>query len=93
MEQDPIQHDPEAGKFFIQKDGEEAYLDYKEEDGLLDFHSTYVPPSFRGQGVAGRITKEALNYAKEKGYRVRPTCPYVAAYMERSGDYEGIRAE
>lgn len=93
MEQDPIQHDPETGKFFIQKDGEEAYLNYKEEDGLLDFHSTFVPPSFRGHGIAGRIVEKALGYAREKGYKVRPSCPYVAAYMDRSKKYRDIRAE
>lgn len=93
MEQDPTHHDAEAGKFYIRKNGEEAYLDYEKEGELLDFHSTYVPPSFRGQGMAGRIVKKALEHAREDGYKVRPSCPYVASYMDRSGEYQDIRVE
>lgn len=91
MKEDPIQHDAESGKFYIQKDGDEAYLMYQEEGTVLDFYETYVPTRFRGQGIAARVVETALVYARDNGYKVRPTCPYVATYMERKGDYEDVR--
>jgi predicted GNAT family acetyltransferase len=51
-----------------------------------------VPREHRGAGLASQLTVRALEYAREHGYRVRPTCPFVAAYLERHPEYRDLRA-
>ncbi len=49
-----------------------------------------VHPEHRGQGVAGKLTEVALEYAKEKSFRVIPMCPYIATYIRRNPQYEEL---
>jgi predicted GNAT family acetyltransferase len=46
-----------------------------------------VHPELRGQGVAGKITETALEYAKANSLRVIPMCGYAAAYIRRNPQY------
>jgi predicted GNAT family acetyltransferase len=92
MEAESIQHDPEAKKFYIETEKGEAYLAYEEKEGVLDYYSTYVPDAMRGQGIAGRIVEEGLRYARENGYQVRPSCPYVAVYLKRHEEHQDLKA-
>ena len=46
-----------------------------------------VYPEHRGQGVAGKVTQAALEYAKGKSLRVIPMCSYVGAYIRRNPEY------
>lgn len=63
--------------------GEVAELSYTLEPGTLSITHTYVPNAARGQGVAGRITEVALEYARREDLEVVPLCSYAAAYMAR----------
>ena len=47
----------------------------------------------RGGGIASQLTHRALEYAREHGYRVMPSCPFVAAYIERHPEYRELRVE
>lgn len=90
MEAGSIQHDPGAKKFYIKTQEGEAYLAYSEKEGVLDYYSTYVPDAMRGQGIAGKIVEEGLRYAKENGYQVRPSCPYVSTYIQRHPEHQEL---
>jgi predicted GNAT family acetyltransferase len=60
------------------ENGEQAVLEYRVVgEGLLDFYHTETPASKRGQGIAGILTKGAMDYVKEHKLKVRPTCWYV----------------
>jgi predicted GNAT family acetyltransferase len=88
-----IRHEPDERRFVIDVEGGPAYISYREVDGrLLDLASTFVPRQFRGSGIASRLTAHALGYAREHGYRVVPTCPFVAAYIERHPEYRELLA-
>ena len=77
-----IRHDPDGGRFFASIGGEEAYLDYRPAGaGTLDFTHTYVPDALRHQNIGEAVVKHALDYAKENGYEVIPTCPFVKWVM------------
>jgi uncharacterized protein len=87
-----IRHEPAARRFVADVDGATAYLSYREVDErTLDFDHTFVPPSFRGGGIASQLTQRALDYARERGSRVVPSCPFVAAYIERHPQYRDLR--
>ena len=65
-------------------------LEYIHNGNTLTMTHVGVAPEFRGQGVAGRLTQFALDYAKEKSLRVIPMCPYVAAYIRRNPEYKKL---
>lgn len=91
MEELTIRHDPDRQGFFTGTNGSEAELTYREKpNGTLVYNHTYVPDALRGQGIAGKITKYALDWAKENGKKVRATCPYVVKYLENHPEYESI---
>ncbi len=86
-----INYDQNARRFYISLNGEEAELTYREgEDGILIYHHTYVPPGLRGGGVAGKITRFALAWAREEGRVVKPTCPYIVAFLEKHPEFGDI---
>lgn len=89
-----IRHEPHARRFVIDADGGTALIQYRTLDAnrTLDFNHTYTPPALRGSGIASRLTEHALRYAREHGYKVVPSCPFVAAFIERHPEYRDLLA-
>jgi uncharacterized protein len=87
-----IIHDEEDLRFYIPFEGEEdAELTYfYTEDKILDFEHTFVPDSQRGKGVAGKLVKEGLEFAKTNDCKIIASCPVVEAYIERHPEYQEI---
>jgi len=79
-----VRHDPDGHRFVAEVDGYEAYLAYGLlDDRRVDFRSTFSPPELRGRGVAGEIVAKALEWARDEGLTVIPSCSYVAKYLEK----------
>lgn len=88
-----IRHEPEARRFVIEVAGETGLIRYRELLGsVLDLDHTFVPPALRGSGIASQLTEHALRYAREHGYRVIPSCPFVAAFIERHPQHRDLLA-
>lgn len=88
-----IKHDTEKKRFYAEVKGKEAELTYKIESAdILNYNSTFTPPELRGQGIAGQITKAALDYAKANDKKVKPGCPYVREYITRHPQYQSLLA-
>ena len=90
LEELQVIHNPAENRFEVTIDGLLSKLDYIENDGTIIMTHVGVHPQHRGGGVAGRITRTALEYAKEKSLRVVPMCSYVAAYIRRNPQYAGL---
>ena len=87
-----IRHEPDAQRFVADVGGKTAYITYRQLDGqMLELDHTYVPANSRGGRIASQLTVRALEYARERGYRVVPSCPFVAAYIERHPEYRELR--
>lgn len=88
-----IRHEPKAQRFVIELAGGTGLIRYREVAGrILDLNHTFVPPTLRGGGIASQLTERALRYAREHGYRVIPSCPFVAAFIERHPEYRDLLA-
>jgi predicted GNAT family acetyltransferase len=88
-----VRHEPGARRFAADVGGNAAYLTYRELDGrVLDLDHTFVPREHRGGGIASQLTAHALEYARERGYRVVPSCPFVAAYIEHHPEHRDLLA-
>lgn len=87
-----IEHDQEHHRFIAEVDGQISHLKYEVlPDGkTLGYVSTFVPVELRGQHIAGKIVKFALDYAKENNYKVMPLCSFVQAYVEAHPEYDEI---
>jgi len=88
-----IKQDTGKNRFVSYVKGHEAIVDYVLKDTVIDLYRTFTPPELRGKGVAGKIVKYALEYAKGNNLEVIPTCSYVRGYIERHENYKELLAE
>ena len=67
----------------------DSHLEYEVEDGgtCLNIYHTYTAPAKRGQGIAGKVTAAAFEYAKANDMRVKGTCSYVLTFVEKRPEW------
>jgi predicted GNAT family acetyltransferase len=58
-------------------------------DTLVLIH-TEVPPALQGRGIAGLLARAALEWARARGLKVVPKCPYVRAFIERHPEFQDL---
>ncbi|MFW6137657.1 MAG: GNAT family N-acetyltransferase [Spirochaetota bacterium] len=87
----PVRHEPAAKRFAVRLEGKIGYLSYEQkEQKTLDYAHVYVPPDFRGRGIAAELTRTALEYARNNGFSVIPSCPYVDSYIRKHPEYTDL---
>jgi predicted GNAT family acetyltransferase len=79
-------HDRAAGLFSLGTPAGNAVLEYGIEGGTMVVTHTYVPPGLRGRGMAEKLVRAALAFAREEGLAVMPRCGYVAAFLKKHPD-------
>ena len=62
----------------------------KEDNSCVDLNHTFVDPSLRGQGVAGKLMAEAVKDLKERGLNAVPTCSYAQRWFEKHPEYSDL---
>jgi predicted GNAT family acetyltransferase len=85
-----VVHNPSDEQFEVDLGKEKAVLIYMIKVGLFIVLSTEVPAAFEGQGIANKMTKVALDYARKEGYKVRSYCSYTTRYLERHPEYRDM---
>lgn len=91
MTDQAVKHDEKGKRFVMEVEGREALLSYSQEGDTLDFYRTFVPEELRGQGLAEKVVKAAFEYAREKGFKVQPSCSYVSgAFLKRHKEYQDL---
>ena len=77
-----VEHDESRHRFTISLDEGTAELTYDEfSEGVLNLQHTEVPRHARGEGVGDALVRAALGFARERGYKVVATCPYVQRWL------------
>jgi predicted GNAT family acetyltransferase len=80
-----VQHIPGEQRFVIAHEGDEAVLAYclfnNDGKAAIDFNSTYVPPEFRGKGLAEKLVRTGLKWAREQHYELHASCWYAAKFI------------
>jgi uncharacterized protein len=78
-------------RFEFEEKGETAYLEFETDSaGWITLLHTEVPPSLRGQGVAGMLARTALEYARDNHLKVDVVCPMVANYLSKNPEYQSL---
>jgi uncharacterized protein len=71
-------------------DGLRAVLTYRLFPGGIVFLHAEVPRSLEGQGLAGKLTRFALDFARANHLRVVPRCPYVSSFIRKHAEYQDL---
>jgi len=79
-----------SGCIEIERDGKVAYLEYSLGGNVLELIHTEVPKELRHMGLASALAERALNWAREKGYRVDVICPFVSEYISQHPGYADL---
>ncbi|AJQ93575.1 GNAT family N-acetyltransferase [Gynuella sunshinyii] len=78
----PIKHDTEKKRFTYQPDTDQhAFLSYTLSDNHINFIHTFVPESLRGQGIAEKLVREGLSWAKHEDFVISASCSYVQRFI------------
>jgi uncharacterized protein len=77
-----------AGCYSVQIGTDEAVLEYRViGPGQIDAYRTFVPPVFRGSGVALALVARLVADARAEGMQIIPSCSYVAVQRDRHRDW------
>lgn len=82
-----IAHDPLQKRFILDFENAQAILQYRlfknesNNNTIIDFSHTFVPPEFRGKGLAEKLVREGIKWAKEQGYELQASCWYAAKFI------------
>lgn len=68
--------------------GDIAVLDYQARDGSVLFTHTGTPEPHRHQGIAGELTRYALDDTIERGLKIAPQCPYTVWFIRENPEYQ-----
>ncbi len=85
-----VTHDLAAGRFEAVVDGQRCVLDYRLVAGVAHILHTEVPAALQGRGLAAALVQQVLAQVRALGWRVRPVCSYVRAYMQRHPETQDL---
>ena len=86
-----IIHDETIHEFRTETSPYYGVLLYAVEKKRLDFYHVYVREPLRGKGAAGSLVKTAFEYAKEHGFKVTATCPFISGdFLSRFPEYQSL---
>ncbi|MFV0597554.1 GNAT family N-acetyltransferase [Shewanella sp.] len=77
-----VEHQQDRQRFVIPVDGYEAVLEYQLNGQHIDFNRTFVPDELRGKGLAERLVRHGLKWAKAQDYEIRASCWYVQKFLK-----------
>ena len=69
-----ITHQPERQRFISVVDGHESVADYRRSSGKVDFN-------LRGRGIAEKLVREALSWARAEDLQIEASCWYVRRFL------------
>lgn len=83
-----------SGRYVIPlADGFEAEMTYrKPRSGVIAIDHTFVPPEFRGKGLADSLVAAAIADARSEPFKIVPLCSYVALQFRRHKEWADLLA-
>ena len=77
-----IIHQSEQRRFVATVNDQESRLEYEllPRHGI-NFTFTFVPEALRGQGIAEKLVRTGLAWAREQGFAIEASCWYVRRFL------------
>lgn len=89
-----IKHEDDGtkGSFYIEQDnhrvGVMTYVWGGPEKIIIDH--TEVDPALKGMNAGKQLVAKAVEFAREKGIKILPLCPFAASVIKRNEAYHDI---
>lgn len=85
----------ESNRISYQQDGRTlAEITFPETaPGVVVMDHTWVDPSLRGQGAAGKLVQAAVDTLRQTGRKARATCSYARTWLENHPEAADILAD
>lgn len=77
-------------RFELKTEQATAFIAYHLEGDIVSLDHTEVPSVLGGKGVGSALVKGTLDILRERGQKLIPRCPFVAAYIERHPEYRAL---
>ena len=87
-----VRHNTAAQRFEAEVDGGLSVADYQIRNGEMIMTHTYTPPELRGRGIAEKLVRAALEYARAEKLKVVPACSYVDIFIQRHAEFQSLVA-
>ena len=83
-----------GGRYVLRiADGPEATMRYRTLDAAtIAIDSTFVPPEYRGRGIAQALVERGIADARANNVKIKPVCSYVAAQFRRHPAWSDLLA-
>lgn len=77
-----VEHQPGESRFVVKTDNQESLLEYElmPRNGI-NFTFTFVPDALRGHGIAEKLVRAGLAWARQEGFEVQASCWYVRRFL------------
>lgn len=85
-----VTNNEEANRFELFVDGQPSLLTYRRFPDRIVFDHTEVPEPLEGHGLAAKLARAALDFARANHLRVIPLCPYVSTFIRKHPEYHDL---
>ena len=58
--------------------------------GFTVAQPTEINEAFEGQGLASKLIQGAFDDIRERGLRIKPTCPYILGWLPKHPEYQDL---
>jgi predicted GNAT family acetyltransferase len=60
------------------------------DDGVYTFHHTEVFEGNEGRGFGQQLAEGVMDFAREQGIKIHPTCSFLASYMRKHPEHHEL---
>lgn len=85
-----VVHNAAESRFETTVEGLLSVAEYELAEGVVVFTHTLVPSALRGRGIAEKLVRAALAWARAERRRVVPACSYVATFIGRHVEFQDL---
>lgn len=83
-------HDDNVCRFEVFESGQIAYLQYKEENYVLDILQIVVPAQLEGFGISSHLIVSAMRYAYRRHLKIKASAEQAKEYFLRHPEYKCV---
>ena len=85
-----VTHNETAHRFEATVNGLRSLLTYHRSPDRIVLLHTEVPAPIEGRGIAAKLTRTALDFARANHLGVVPLCPYVSSFVRKNTEYHDL---
>ncbi len=81
------------GMFYLEDDnGITSELTYSiKENGILVIDHTETRPALEGKGLASKLVRKSVEYARENNFKIEPLCPFAEVQFDLNKEYQDVK--